>query len=319
MTAPQYAPQPQNYGPPAPQQQPYAPPQTPVAPAQFYAPTAPPQPNPEQQYFAQQQAPAQPQAQQPMPASQAETGDFFGGAASISFNAANGYQRGTFRGGVVKSKVVSNQTKIGTGELLTYNDGSPRKQLIITVQTAERSDATDDGERRLFLKGDMVRAARTAFKAAGAADVEVGAWLYLAWVNDKPAKQAGFSAQKLYEALYARPGQPDPMAGRHQPAPVALPTGPQQPQVMQYIGGVGQNQQFAPAQYPTPPAPGEVPGPPIQQQQYPPQAPVAPPQQPAQDPQYAAWLAQQAAAQPQYAPAPAAQQGPPADWNPFNQ
>lgn len=313
MTAPQYAPQPPNYGPPA--QQPYAPPQqqAPVAQPQFYAPPAPPQ-DPNAQYFAQQQAPAQ----QPMPAAQAETGDFFGGAASISFNAANGYQRGTFRGGVVKSKVVANQTKIGTGELLTYADGAVRKQLIVTVQTTERSDATDDGERRLFLKGDMVRAARSAFKSAGAADIEIGSWLYMAWTNDKPAKQVGFSAQKLYEALYARPGQPDPMAGRPQPAPVAPPVqqayqppAPTQQQYQQAVAATGMDPNYAtPAMQQAAYAAAQQP------------APVAPPMQQAQDPQYVAWLAQQAQqpqapAQPQYAPAPAAQQGPPADWNPF--
>lgn len=316
MTAPQYAPQPQQYGPPAPQQQPYAPPQTPAAPAQFYAPPAPPQPNPEQQYFAQQQAPAQPQAQQPMPAAQAETGDFFGGAASISFNAANGYQRGTFRGGIVKSKRITDQTDMKTGEVKRYKNGDVMKQMIVTVQTTERSDATDDGERRLFMKGDMVRAVRSAYKPTGANDVEIGGWLYVAWVNDKASQTSGFSAQKLYEALYARPGQPDPMAGRPQPAPVAPPVqqpyqppAPTQQQYRQAVAATGMDPNYAtPAMQQAAYAAAQQP------------APVAPPmQQPAVDPQYAAWLAQQAAAQPQYAPAPAAQQGPPADWNPFNQ
>lgn len=282
MSAPQqYAQQPPNYGPPA--QQFYADPNQ----AQQYPPQqapAQPQQDPNAQYFAQQQAPAQPPAQQPTPEPQAETGDFFGGAASISFNAANGYQRGTFRGGIVKSKVITNQTDMKTGEVKRYKNGDVMKQMVVTVQTSERSDATDDGERRLFMKGDMVRAVRSAYKPTGANDVEIGGWLYVAWVNDKPSQTSGFSAQKLYEALYARPGQPDPMAGRHQPAPIAPPQQAYQPPAPT----PQQHQQAAyQAQQPPPAAP----------QQY--QAPA--PQQP------------------QYAPAPAAQQGPPADWNPFQQ
>lgn len=315
MTAPQYAPQPQNYGPPpqqpygappqAPQQYPAAPPQQ--AP-QFQQPAyAPPMAQPQQDYPEQGQQQYPPQQAAQAPVEQTETGGFFGGAPTITFDAAKGYQRGMFRGGLVKSKSITNQTDMKTGAIKTYKDGSPMRQMIITLQTAERSDPTDDGERRLFLKGDMGRAARTAFKAVGASDVEIGSWLYVAWVNDKASQTVGFSAQKLYDAKYARPGQPDPLGGQVQYSPPAPP--PQQqayqppaapPQYApQPAAPYQQDPQYAAylAQQPPPAAP----------QQYQPPAP--------QQPQYAP----QAPAQPQYAPPQQPQQAPPADWNPFQQ
>jgi len=306
--AQQYPPQePQQYQQQAPAgygQQPQAPQQQypPQAPAQQYAPPA-------QQGYGQPQAPEfyappAPQQQQAESAPVEDTGSFFGGAPTISFDANAGYQRGTFRGGLVLSKIISNQTKIGTGEVLRYNDGSPRKQLVVTLRTNERSDANDDGERRLFLKGDMVRAARAAFKPLGAPDVEVGGWLYVAWTDEKAAKTAGYNNQKIYTALYARPGQADPMAGQpaySAPAPQQAPPPAQQPQ-------------YAPQQpqqaYQPPMAPpqGYAPQPPAQPQY----APPAPPQQ-----QYQQQAPPPPAQQPQNAPDPNAGQAAPVGYNPF--
>lgn len=293
----QFAP-PQGYAPPA-QPQFAPPPQAPqyqqgmgAAPGGFFQTQDP--------HIQAQQGPAVPPAPQHQPQQQTDTAGFFGGAAAISFDDKKGYVRGTPRGGQVLSKTISNQTKMGTGEVLTWGDGTPRKQMVVTLQTAERVDPNDNGQRQLFIKGDLPRAVREAFQAVGASDVEVGGWLYAAWVDTKPAKAAGYNPQKIYKAVYAKPGSPDPLAGQPAftpspvPAPSPVPTpqpsaGPDQfaahadyqAQQAAYAAQMAQQPQFAPPQAPAPaqqfaPQPGaQAPAP---------QAPAAPQGQPAYNP-----------------------------------
>ena len=329
-------------------------------PPQGYAPPAPPQyaqPAPVPQYqqgmgaapggFFQTQDPhvraEQGPAVPPPPmtnngaAQQTDTTGFWGGAPSLSFDAQKGYVKGTFRGGQVLSKTISNQTDMANGQVRTWDDGSPRKQMVLLLQTSERADPQDNGQRQLFIKGDLPRACREAFQAAGAGDIEIGSWVYAAWVDDKPAKKPGFNPSKVYKVVYARPGQPDPMAGQpaYQPNPVPPPVSqvpvPQPGQgADQFAEYAAYQQQMAAHQAAMPPQP-----------QY---APPAAPQQPSaltqaaapevaqvtndQMAQFAAWQAQQAAAQqpqpggqPNGSPVPQqaqpAPQGQPQQWSPF--
>lgn len=306
----------------------YAPPVQP----QFQQPSAPPQ-----GFFTQQDPHLQtaqgpivppPQPAAPVAPQPTDTSGFFGGGAAISWDDRKGYVKGTPRGGKVIDKKITNQTKMGTNEVIPWPDGSPRKQMELTLQTAERADPQDDGQRRLFIKGDLPRATREAMKPYGKHDIEIGAWFYAAWVDEKPSKQAGYNPQKIFNAVYAPPGAPDPMAG--QPAYAAQPV----PQQAAYVPA---HEQVAPSVIGGVPQPHATP----EQfaayaaQQNAPQAP----QQPVaaandQQAQFAAWQAQQAAqgqqpptqpgAQPNaFAPqqvAPPAPQAPsvaPAQWNPF--
>lgn len=227
---PQYGAPPQGYAPPPPNQpmmygqpgvpapQAYAQPQQGTG--QFFT-----QQDPHVQ--AQQPPAAPPQFTQPPPAPQpVDTSSFFGGAATISFDDRKGYARGTFRGGQIISKSVTQQTKMGTGEKLTWNDGSARMQLVLLLQTRERTDPQDNGQRQLFIKGDAPRAARVAFEAVGAKDLIEGGWYYQAWVDEKPPSTPGYNPQKVFKALYAPPGSPDPLAD--QPAYTAGPAMPTQ-------------------------------------------------------------------------------------------
>lgn len=309
MTYPQ---QPQ-YGAPAPQApSPYATPQYGQQQAQLPTPTMPGQTPPQYQpgvapfynqqdpYLQAQQPPAPPQYQAPPqaePAAPVDTSSFFGGAASVSWDDRKGYVRGTFRGGQVISKRVTNQTKMGTAEVITWDNGEPRKQMEITVQTKERTDPQDDGKRVIFVKGDGPRAAKAALREVNASDVSEGGWYYQAWVDEEPAKQAGFNAKKIFKVIYAPPGAPDPNPAAIAPPPPPAPPAQQQP--YQDPAYAAYQAQMAAQQ---------------QQPQYAPQAP-AQPQQPAYAPapQYA-----QPGAQPMpgQAPAPAGPQQP-EQWTPF--
>ena len=98
------------------------------------------------------------------------------------------------------------QTEYGSGRPLTWDDGSPRMQLPVTVQTTLRdpSDPNDDGKRTFYVKGEMKRAIGLALKAANA-KMAVGGVLTLTYVGDEPTK--GFP-KKLYQAAY-QPPSPD--------------------------------------------------------------------------------------------------------------
>ena len=58
------------------------------------------------------------------------------------------------------------QTDYETREPLTWSDGSPRMQWVITVQTDRCDDEDDDGRRRIFAKGQLLNEIRRAVKKA---------------------------------------------------------------------------------------------------------------------------------------------------------
>ena len=76
--------------------------------------------------------------------------------------------RFTTKGQVVAAE-SRQQTDYTSGEPLTWDDGNPRMQLVITLATDERDpdDPTDDGHRNLYAKGKLLDAIRQALKAAG--------------------------------------------------------------------------------------------------------------------------------------------------------
>ena len=305
---------PQQYADPNAAQQ-FAPPQGYVQPPQFQAP---PQQYAPQPGYPQAPMPGQPQygapqqqAYQPAVEEDVEnTESMFGGAPSISWDVAKGYVLGTPRGGLVISKKVTQQTD-AESKLPKFYQGSnkPMQQIVVTVQTRERTDPSDDGKRTLYVKGLGLKAAKAAFEPTGARDIEIGSYFYMA----NTAKNGGKNGKSnVFECVYARPGQPDPLG--HMPAYVA-PQAPAAP--------APQQQQFVPPQQPNYPAPG-------QQQSWNPygqQAPAAPAaqgnaygygHQPPQSPGGQAYAAQQPPAQPQqgYQSAQQVAQGPYAPQQP---
>ena len=132
---------------------------------------------------------------------------FAGGSKAFQFAEVNDICRGT-----IESAEVKQQTSI-EGELLTWADGSPRKQLVITVQTTLRDSDDDDGLRTLYAKGgnyevasgsgtSMRNAIADAVKAAGATQINVGDEIAVCYSGVGKIKQRGQSAPKLYECSY---------------------------------------------------------------------------------------------------------------------
>lgn len=101
---------------------------------------------------------------------------------------------------------VRQQTDLQTGDPLTWNDGSPKMQLVVTIQTTLRADGDDDGKRRLFIKGkSLTDSVREAVRKAGAPGLELGGTLTVQLTGTEPSQTRGFNDRKLYAAAYARP------------------------------------------------------------------------------------------------------------------
>lgn len=116
----------------------------------------------------------------------------------------------TVTGKIVAPPEVQQQTEIGTGRPLTFDDGKPRQQLVITIQTDQRDPeiSDDDGQRRVFVTGTKASEGGGmlgAFKRAGITDLQVGGTLTVKYTHDGARTSPAYSPPKQYEASYAPP------------------------------------------------------------------------------------------------------------------
>ncbi|QAX95607.1 hypothetical protein I5H03_gp039 [Mycobacterium phage Nibb] len=142
-----------------------------------------------------------------------------GGPASAKFKS-----HGDVVGGVIAVEPESRQqTDLDTNEPLTWKDGSPRMQLVVTLQTdlTDPDVEDDDGMRRVFVKGEMRKAVQKAVIAAGAKGLDVGGELTLTYVGDGE-KKGHLTPPKLYSATYKKPAAGAAPAAA---APAGLPEG----------------------------------------------------------------------------------------------
>lgn len=216
----------------------------------------PPQQSDANQFFAQQ-------PQQPAP-TQTDTAGFFGGGSPfLSWDNGKGYVNGTWYGGQVLDKRIVPQTDMDTGmvRMSKYNPNEPIVQMDVELQTSMRVDPQDNGRRRISIRAGLVRAAREAYQAAGDNDIQLGSWFYCTKTGQESVPNAngkGTIRRNTYQAVYAKPGSPDPAP---QPAAGAL----QPPQHVAAMNGVYQAaQQYQPAppqqqQYQQPGSLGQAP------------------------------------------------------------
>lgn len=108
-------------------------------------------------------------------------------------------------GTITRRPEVQQQRDIATGEPKFWNDGKPRLQLKVVLQTEEREDDEDNGERAVFIKGQMQTAVAQAVRTAGATGLEIGGKLQIKYVADGKVAQRGFNPPKVYEAKYRAP------------------------------------------------------------------------------------------------------------------
>ena len=122
------------------------------------------------------------------------------GARSASFK-----NHGDRVWGTIISSEVRQQTDFDTSQLLFWDDGKPRLQVVITVQTDISDDDDDDGLRAIYAKGQMLKAIGDACRKAGAKGISEGGRLLVQYVSDAEPKRRGMSGAKQYFAKYEPP------------------------------------------------------------------------------------------------------------------
>jgi hypothetical protein len=144
-----------------------------------------------------------------------EINDFLsGGGLSFKFEELNDVVEG-----VIEDLAVKPQTNMETGEALTWPDGNPKKQLVVTLVTDLRESDDDDGTRKIYAKGGnytaktgsgkaMKEAIVDALKQAKAKELEVGGRLKVGYTGIGQKTKAAYSAPKLYTAKYTAPAAP---------------------------------------------------------------------------------------------------------------
>lgn len=153
-----------------------------------------------------------------------------GGFPAVKFDVLR-----VWKGGRIVAKPTTRQeTEFGTGKPKTYpKSGDPIMGILVDVQTDERTDAEDDGIRRIYVEGKRLKdAVRAGVMASGASGLEVGGQLFVAWVGEEQGQ--GATPAKVYEARYypstipvpsasnGAEAMPDPRA-QAAPAPMADP------------------------------------------------------------------------------------------------
>lgn len=138
-------------------------------------------------------------------------------------------------GRITAQPQVQQQKDFTTGALKFWDDGKPMVQLHVTLATDQRDPSIqdDDGNRSVYVKGQMQKAVGEAVRKAGAKYLEIGGTLTVTYTGDGEQKQRGMNPPKLYTAAYVPPVAGDQAAflgtenstpaQAHAPAPAAGP------------------------------------------------------------------------------------------------
>lgn len=137
------------------------------------------------------------------------TDDFLMGGAATS---AKFEHVGDTVTGTIVTTEVRQQTDIQTGQPLVWDNGDPRMQLVVALQTDQRDDPDDDGIRMVYIKGSKARgskslhdAVRAAVEQAKTKGLEAGGTLTVSFIGEEPSKTKGFNPRKLWQATYTPP------------------------------------------------------------------------------------------------------------------
>lgn len=109
--------------------------------------------------------------------------------------------------GVIMHAEVRQQTSFDDGSLLYWDDGKPRNQLVVTLQTEDHEDDDDDGIRKVYVKGQMTKAVQKAVLESGQRGLGNGGKLTVQYVSDAESKKKGMPGAKQYVAMYEPPQQ----------------------------------------------------------------------------------------------------------------
>lgn len=118
---------------------------------------------------------------------------------------------GAFVKGTITGLARGVQTDPATGEVKAWQNNQPRQQVIVTLTVLASDpplldDETETGERRLFVKGTMVKPFRAAMAAAKVKGPRVGGCLEVSFTGETPPTKKGLNPAKVYTVTYSPPG-----------------------------------------------------------------------------------------------------------------
>lgn len=121
-----------------------------------------------------------------------------GGSKSLSFK---DFSVGDSYTGVIASlRTVQVRNYDDPTKLEFWDDGKPKLQIEVTLDTDYKDPADDEdtGERRVFLFGQKLTAAKEEMKRKGMAKLEIGSQFTITLTGTKPAKNPRYNDVKLY-------------------------------------------------------------------------------------------------------------------------
>jgi hypothetical protein len=121
-----------------------------------------------------------------------------GGSKSLSFK---DFKVGdSYTGTISGLRTVQVRNYDDPTKLEFWDDGKPKLQIEVTLDT-DYKDPTDDedtGERRVFLFGQKLTAAKEELKRKGMSKLEIGSEFKITLTGTKPAKNPRYNDVKLY-------------------------------------------------------------------------------------------------------------------------
>jgi hypothetical protein len=116
-------------------------------------------------------------------------------------------------GDKVSGEIVAVEARQATdldGNPRAWDNGDPIMEVVVTLQTDERSDGDDDGIRKVSIGGSMKYASKKkatvdAVRAAGAKGLEAGGTFALAYTGEGEPTKRGYNPPKLFQAAYKAP------------------------------------------------------------------------------------------------------------------
>ena len=120
-------------------------------------------------------------------------------------------KEGDFVSGTILSRDYRQQTEYGSNEPLFWDDGKPRMQIVLRVQTPDQDNEEDDGVRGVYIKNpsQMWQATKDAVEAAGADGMHVGGIISIKYVGMRKSPKNPKFTQKVYEVGYRPPTSRD--------------------------------------------------------------------------------------------------------------
>lgn len=100
--------------------------------------------------------------------------------------------------GIIAELETAQVRNYETGEPEFWDDGNAKLQIVVTLDTEYSDNAEDDGQRKVYLFGQKLAAAKSALKAAGVDKLEKGSTFTITYSGTKPATNKKYNDVKLY-------------------------------------------------------------------------------------------------------------------------